>query len=59
MSVLVFMVPMSILLGFGFVAAYWWSASHGQFDDLQTPSQRILENDIQTNKTITEQQQKG
>lgn len=42
MSILILMVPMALLLGFGFVMAFLWSSSRGQFDDLVTPALRIL-----------------
>jgi cbb3-type cytochrome oxidase maturation protein len=42
MSIVWLMIPMALLLGFGFVGAFLWAASQGQFDDLETPSHRIL-----------------
>jgi len=42
MNILVVMVPMAILLGAGFVAAFIWAAKSGQFDDVETPAHRIL-----------------
>ncbi|MCX7978823.1 MAG: cbb3-type cytochrome oxidase assembly protein CcoS [Bdellovibrionaceae bacterium] len=46
MNVLILMIPMSILLGVGFVTAFLWANNHGQFDDLETPAHRMLkEND--------------
>lgn len=43
MTVLYFMIPISLLLGFGFVAAFVWSVNDGQYDDTETPAHRILE----------------
>lgn len=43
MSVLYLMIPMSLFLGFGFLFAICWAISRGQFDDLQTPALRMLE----------------
>lgn len=43
MTPLLLMIPMSLLLGFGFVAAFLYGAHSGQFDDLETPAHRILE----------------
>lgn len=50
MSVLIFMVPMALLLGFGFVVAFLWSAKNDQFEDLETPALRILDKEITINK---------
>lgn len=43
MSVLYFMIPVSLLLGLGFVLAFVWSVNDGQMDDTETPAHRILE----------------
>lgn len=45
MNIVVLMIPMSLLLGFGFVAAFMWAVDKGQFDDTETPAYRILENE--------------
>lgn len=42
MNILVLMIPMALLLGIGFVSAFLWATSKGQFDDLETPAHRIL-----------------
>lgn len=42
MSILHLMIPMALLLGLGFVAAFVWSVWQGQYDDLETPAFRIL-----------------
>lgn len=42
MSILMMMIPMALLLGFGFVMAFIWATKNGQFDDVETPSHRIL-----------------
>jgi cbb3-type cytochrome oxidase maturation protein len=39
------MIPMALLLGGGFVAAFIWATNNGQFDDLDTPAYRILKNE--------------
>ncbi len=49
MSILFFMVPAALLLGLLFLVIFIWSARSGQYDDLVTPSIRIL-ND---NTTLT------
>ena len=45
MSILYLMIPMSLLLGAGFVTAFLWATQKGQFDDLETPAQRMLNED--------------
>lgn len=45
MSVLFLMIPMALILGFGFVYAFMWATSKGQFDDMETPALRILADD--------------
>lgn len=42
MSIVYFMIPFALLLGFGFTAAFIWMAAKGQYDDLETPAHRIL-----------------
>ncbi|MFS4457712.1 cbb3-type cytochrome oxidase assembly protein CcoS [Bdellovibrio sp. HCB2-146] len=42
MNILSLMIPMALLLGIGFVGAFLWATSKGQFDDLETPAHRIL-----------------
>ncbi len=44
MNVLLFMIPVALLLGGGFVVAFFWAVSKGQLDDLDTPQHRILNN---------------
>jgi len=44
-NVLVLMIPMALLLGFGFVLAFIWATNKGQFDDLETPAHRMLNED--------------
>lgn len=45
MNILVLMIPVALILGGGFVAAFFWAANNGQFDDLDTPAYRILKNE--------------
>lgn len=42
MSIVYWMVPFSLLLGAVFVFAFVQSARSGQYDDLETPANRIL-----------------
>lgn len=50
MNIILLMVPMALLLGVGFVVAFFWATSEGQFDDLETPAHRILKDDNERNK---------
>jgi cbb3-type cytochrome oxidase maturation protein len=42
-NVLYMMIPISLLLGGGFLFAFIWSIGAGQNDDLETPALRILD----------------
>jgi cbb3-type cytochrome oxidase maturation protein len=42
MTILFLMIPIAILLGVSFLAAFIWATSNGQFDDSETPAYRIL-----------------
>ncbi len=37
MNILVVMIPLSLLLLSGAVAAFFWAVNHDQFDDFDTP----------------------
>lgn len=45
MTLLYLMVPMALLLGTGFTIAFLWATKKGQFDDLDTPAQKMLNED--------------
>ncbi|MBP9527899.1 MAG: cbb3-type cytochrome oxidase assembly protein CcoS [Laribacter sp.] len=48
MESLYLLIPMSIVLAFGFGALFWWATRSGQFDDLEGPGHRILMDDDST-----------
>ncbi len=48
MSIILMMIPMSIALGVGFVACFIWATKSGQFDDVETPALRMLQDDQPT-----------
>ncbi len=50
MSVLMVLIPLSLLAAMGFLAAFIWAVKSGQFDDYETPSMRMLM-DNKTNKS--------
>jgi len=45
MSVLLVLIVLGVLVAGGFLVAFLVSAASGQFDDLETPSTRILHDD--------------
>jgi cbb3-type cytochrome oxidase maturation protein len=42
MSILFFLIPLSILIAAGFLAAFIWAVRSGQYEDTATPSMRLL-----------------
>lgn len=56
MNIIYFLLPMALLLGFGFAVAFTYASRRGQFDDLETPAHRmLLDDDVNNlkNKTKT------
>lgn len=45
MSVLYIMVPLAVILAGGFVAGFLWAVKRGQYDDVETPAHRMLQDD--------------
>ena len=45
MSVLLYLIPMALLLGFVGLVAFIWSLKSGQYDDLDGAAVRILPDD--------------
>lgn len=45
MPALVLLIPAALLLGLAGLAAFFWSVSHGQYDDLDGAANRILLDD--------------
>lgn len=45
MEVMIILLPLALLLGGFFVAAFIWSAKKGQYDDVETPKFRMLLDD--------------
>jgi cbb3-type cytochrome oxidase maturation protein len=42
MSAILFLIPISVLIAAGFLAAFIWAVRSGQFEDTCTPSMRVL-----------------
>lgn len=51
MSVLFVLVPVALVLVALFIGAWVWSSSSGQYDDLETPAIRALQDDEPTGAT--------
>jgi cbb3-type cytochrome oxidase maturation protein len=45
MNVLLILMPVALMLGVGFTAAFVFAVRSGQFDDLETPAHRVLLDD--------------
>ena len=45
MNVIYIVLPLSLVVAAGFLAAFILAARRGEFDDLDTPAHRMLEDD--------------
>ena len=45
MEILYLLIPISVVLVLLIGWLFWWSVDHGQFDDLDSPARRILDED--------------
>jgi cbb3-type cytochrome oxidase maturation protein len=45
MIVIFFLIPLSIVIAAGFLAAFIWAVRSGQYEDTCTPSMRLLMDD--------------
>ena len=45
MDILILLIPLSVVLVLLIAAGFWWSVHSGQFDDLEGPAHRILDDD--------------
>lgn len=50
MGILILLVPISILLAAGGVAAFVWACRSRQFDDLDAPAYKLILDDQSTRK---------
>ena len=50
MNMIYLVLPLALLLAGVAVAAFMWAARRGQFDDLDTPAQRMLHDDLSVEK---------
>ena len=54
MSVIILLLCISLVLAGGFLVAFFWSVSDGQFDDSYGPARRILYEDDSEKPTSNE-----
>ncbi|MBI3880539.1 MAG: cbb3-type cytochrome oxidase assembly protein CcoS [Verrucomicrobia bacterium] len=47
MSIILILIPLSILFALAFLGAFIWSVRSGQFEDTTTPPMRLLLDDKQ------------
>ena len=45
MDILYVLIPLSVGLALVIGACFWWASASGQFDDLEGPAHRILDDD--------------
>lgn len=50
MSVIIILLLVSICVAGGFLIAFLWSVKDGQYDDIQSPAERILFQNNKINK---------
>lgn len=46
MNIVSALLPIAILLAFGFLGAFVWASRGGQYDDLETPAHKMLLDDV-------------
>jgi cbb3-type cytochrome oxidase maturation protein len=46
-------LPLALLLAAGFVAVFFWAVRSGQFDDLDTPAVRILQDAVSVQDPVS------
>ena len=51
MSVILLLIPLSVIIATTFLAAFIWAVRSGQFEDTCTPSMRLLTEDRQPSET--------
>ncbi|AEV36280.1 Cytochrome oxidase maturation protein cbb3-type [Pseudovibrio sp. FO-BEG1] len=55
MEVLIYLIPVALVLGGAGLVAFLWSLRAGQYDDMEGPKWRILDDgDLQENSTPVE-----
>lgn len=47
MSAIYLLIPISLIVAVGFLVAFIWAVKSGQYEDTETPSMRVLADDVQ------------
>jgi len=58
MSVILILIPLSILFALAFLCAFIWAVRGGQFEDTTTPSMRLLLDEKTISKHPTDSESK-
>jgi cbb3-type cytochrome oxidase maturation protein len=48
MSVILLLIPLSLVVAAGFLGAFFWAVRSGQYEDTVTPSMRLLTEEPQS-----------
>jgi len=57
-SVILLLIPLSLVVATGFLWAFFWAVRSGQYEDTATPSLRVLTEDVPpSSKTTLKHQQ--
>ncbi len=54
MNIIIFLIAISLIVAAGFLFAFFWAIKYNQFDDVHTPSMRILLEDDMVDSNINE-----
>jgi len=46
MSVILLLIPLSVVIAAGFLGAFFWAVRSGQYEDTATPSLRVLTEEV-------------
>ena len=53
-DILYLLIPLSLVLVFLIAVVFWWAVDSGQFDDLEGPAHRILQDDDRPTATVAD-----
>ncbi len=56
MSVILLLIPLSVVIAAAFLAAFIWAVRSGQYEDTCTPSMRLLLEERERESTATRKQ---